>query len=84
MNENDNWEDLIDRHLRGEVDDAKKERLAELLDSLMIQHHQVVPNIAGVPAGHHPLSHHGHDPAKIAQLKVRESGILSTSSDLLS
>jgi hypothetical protein len=36
MNENDNWEDLIDRHLRGEVDDAKKERLAELLDSLMI------------------------------------------------
>jgi hypothetical protein len=61
MNENDNWEDLIDRHLSGEVDNAKKERFAELLDSLMIQHHQVVPNIAGVPAGHHPLSHHGQD-----------------------
>ena len=51
--------------------------------SLMIQDHQVVPNIAGVQAGHHPLSHHGQDPDKIAQLKIIESGILSTFSDLL-
>jgi hypothetical protein len=42
-----------------------------------------VPNIAGVQAGHHPLSHHGRDPAKIAQLKIIESGILSTFSDFL-
>lgn len=52
--------------------------------SLMIQDHSAVPNIAGVKAGHHPLSHHGQDPAKIAQLKIIESGILSTFSNLLS
>ena len=51
--------------------------------SLMIQDHQTVPNIAGVQAGHHPLTHHGQDPAKIAQLKIIESGILSTFSDFL-
>ena len=51
--------------------------------SLMIQDHHTVPNIAGVQAGHHPLSHHGQDPAKIAQLKIIESGILSTFSDFL-
>ena len=51
--------------------------------SLMIQDHHAVPNIAGVQAGHHPLSHHGQDPAKIAQLKIIESGILSTFSDFL-
>ena len=51
--------------------------------SLMIQDHQVVPNIAGVQGEHHPLSHHGRDPGKISQLKVIESGILSTFSELL-
>ena len=51
--------------------------------TLMIQDHHVVPNITGVQAGHHPLSHHGQDPAKIAQLKIIESGILSTFSDFL-
>ena len=33
MNEENSWEELIDRHLRGELDEAEKERLAELLDS---------------------------------------------------
>jgi len=51
--------------------------------SLMIQDHGAVPNIAGVQGEHHPLSHHGQDPAKIAQLKIIESGILSTFSDFL-
>ena len=51
--------------------------------SLMIQDHGAVPNIAGVQGAHHPLSHHGQDPAKIAQLKIIESGILSTFSDFL-
>ena len=27
------WEELIDRHLRGELTDSEMERLAELLDS---------------------------------------------------
>ena len=33
MNEKNDWEELIHRHLRGELDEAEKERLAELLDS---------------------------------------------------
>ena len=33
MNDKSNWEELFDRHLRGELDEAEKERLAELLDS---------------------------------------------------
>ncbi|MBP85196.1 MAG: hypothetical protein CMJ64_00505 [Planctomycetaceae bacterium] len=33
MNEENNWEELIERHLRGELDEAEKERLAELFDS---------------------------------------------------
>lgn len=33
MNDHRNWEELIDRHLRDELDEAEKERLAELLDS---------------------------------------------------
>jgi hypothetical protein len=51
--------------------------------SLMIQADHGVPNIAGVQSGHHPLSHHGQDPARIVQLKIIESGILSTFSDFL-
>ena len=33
MSEENSWEELIDRHLHGELDEAEKERLAELLDS---------------------------------------------------
>jgi len=33
MNQKNDWDELIDRHLRGELDEAEKERLAELLDS---------------------------------------------------
>ena len=51
--------------------------------SLMIQADHGVPNIAGVRGEHHPLSHHGQDPDKIAQLKIIESGILNVFSDLL-
>ncbi len=32
MNDKNEWEELIDRHLRGELDDSEKERLAEMLD----------------------------------------------------
>lgn len=51
--------------------------------SLMIQADHGVPNIPGVHGEHHPLSHHGQDPARIAQLKIIESGILSTFSEFL-
>ena len=33
MNEHPDWEELTDRHLRGELDESEKERLAERLDS---------------------------------------------------
>ncbi len=31
--EDDEWENLVERHMRGELDETEKERLAELLDS---------------------------------------------------
>jgi hypothetical protein len=37
-----------------------------------------VPPIPGVSQGHHDLSHHGQDPAKIAQLKTLELAKLNT------
>ena len=42
-----------------------------------------VPPIRGVSQGHHDLSHHGQDPAKIAQLKVLELEKLKTLRDFL-
>jgi len=42
-----------------------------------------VPPIAGVSQGHHDLSHHGRDPAKIAQLKTLEIEKLKTLRDFL-
>src|SRR5262249_27198189 len=42
-----------------------------------------VPPIPGVTMAHHDLSHHGQDPAKIAQLKTVETEKLEVLSDLL-
>src|SRR6187399_813623 len=42
-----------------------------------------VPPIQGVSQGHHDLSHHGQDPAKIAQLKVLEIEKLKSLRDFL-
>lgn len=44
--------------------------------SMVIQDHLVVPQINGVTAEHHNLSHHGRDPNKIRQLKLIEKQIL--------
>lgn len=33
MKDKNDWEELIDRHLRGELEESEKERLAELLDT---------------------------------------------------
>ena len=52
--------------------------------TLMIQDHGVVPNIAGIQAEHHNLSHHGQDPQKIRQLKIIEKAILNCFADFLS
>jgi len=37
----------------------------------------------GVPDGHHDLSHHGQDPAKLAQLKTLEIEKMKTLAELL-
>lgn len=51
--------------------------------SLMIQDHGVVPQVAGVMADQHNLSHHGQDEAKIAQLKKIETEIVGSFGGLL-
>jgi hypothetical protein len=42
-----------------------------------------VPPIPGVSLGHHDLSHHGQDPAKIAQLRTVELEKMKTVQELL-
>lgn len=51
--------------------------------TVMIQDHLTVPNIQGVTAEHHNLSHHGQDPQKIKQLKIIETEILKCFNGLL-
>jgi hypothetical protein len=51
--------------------------------TVMIQDHMVVPNIGGISAEHHNLSHHGQDPNKISQLKIIETELLKCFSELL-
>ncbi|MSR58516.1 MAG: DUF1552 domain-containing protein [Planctomycetaceae bacterium] len=43
----------------------------------------LVPPIAGVSLGHHDLSHHGQDPAKIGQLKTVETEKMKTLHEFL-
>lgn len=57
------WFDLI--HLALQTDSTR-------LVTLQLLGTSNVPPIQGVSQGHHDLSHHGQDPAKIAQLKILE------------
>jgi hypothetical protein len=68
------WFDLI--HLALQTDSTRLITL-ELLGT------SNVPPIPGVNQGHHDLSHHGQDPAKIAQLKILEIEKLKTLRDFL-
>lgn len=45
MNDKSEWEELVDRHLRGELSEADKERLAELLDSDATARHEFVKHV---------------------------------------
>ena len=45
MNEKNDWEELIDRHLRGELVEAEKEQLAELLDSAAAARREFVEHV---------------------------------------
>ncbi|MFM1561298.1 MAG: DUF1552 domain-containing protein, partial [Roseibacillus sp.] len=51
--------------------------------SIVIQDHLVVPQVDGVTSEHHNLSHHGKDPAKIAQLKKIERELVSCFNEFL-
>jgi len=53
------------------------------LITLMLLGTSLVPPIAGVSLGHHDLSHHGQDPAKIEQLKAVELEKMKTVCELL-
>ena len=57
------WFDLI--HLALQTDSSR-------LITLQLLGTSSVPPIPGVSQGHHDLSHHGQEPAKIAQLRVLE------------
>ena len=47
MNDKNDWEELIDRHLRGELEESEKERLAELLDSNAAARQEFVEQVQG-------------------------------------
>ena len=52
--------------------------------SVMVQdHHNVVPQVEGVSAEHHNLSHHGKDEARIEQLRRIESELVKCFGSLL-
>ncbi len=51
--------------------------------TILLQGANSVPPVKGVTMDHHNLSHHGKDPAKIAQLRVIEEAEISVLRDLL-
>lgn len=68
------WFDLM--HLAIQTDSSR-------LFTLQLLGTSGVPPIQGVNQGHHDLSHHGKDPAKIAQLKALELAKMKTLHDFL-
>lgn len=53
------------------------------LITIMLGGASLVPPIQGVTMAHHDLSHHGQDPAKLAQLKIVETEEMKTFRGLL-
>jgi hypothetical protein len=53
------------------------------LITIMLAGTTFVPPIPGVTLGHHDLSHHGKDPAKLEQLQIVEVETMKTLRDLL-
>lgn len=63
-------------HLALETDSTR-------LITIMLAGSTYAPPIPGVSLGHHDLSHHGKDPAKLAQLKIVEIETMRTVRELL-
>jgi uncharacterized protein DUF1552 len=74
IGKNQLWFDLI--HLALQTDSTR-------LVTLQLLGTSSVPPIQGVSQGHHDLSHHGQDPAKIAQLKILEIEKMKSLRDFL-
>ncbi|MGP0070302.1 MAG: DUF1552 domain-containing protein [Isosphaeraceae bacterium] len=53
------------------------------LITILLQGGNSIPPVKGVTIDHHNLSHHGRDPAKIAQLRLIEEAEISVLRDLL-
>jgi hypothetical protein len=68
------WFELI--HLALQTDSSR-------LITLQLLGTSGVPPIPGVSQGHHDLTHHGQDPAKIAQLKILELEKMAVLRDFL-
>ena len=68
------WFDMI--HLALQTDSTR-------LVTLQLLGTSSVPPIVGVNQGHHDLSHHGQEPAKIAQLRILEIEKMKTLSTFL-
>jgi hypothetical protein len=68
------WFDLI--HLALQTDSSR-------LITLQLLGTSGVPPIPGVSQGHHDLTHHGQDPAKITQLKILELEKMATLREFL-
>ncbi len=66
------WFDMV--HLALQTDSTR-------LVTLQLLGTSAVPPIPGVSQGHHDLSHHGQDPAKIAQLTALETAKMNTLRD---
>ncbi len=68
------WFDLM--HLAIQTDSSR-------LITLQLLGTSNIPPIAGVSQGHHDLSHHGQDPAKLAQLRTLEIAKMKTLAEFL-
>jgi hypothetical protein len=68
------WFDVI--HLAFQTDSTR-------LITLMLSGSSSAPPIPGVSLGHHDLSHHGQDPAKLGQLKIVETETMKALRDFL-
>ena len=77
MNDKNNWEELIDRHLRGELDEAEKEQLAELLDSDAAARQEFVEHVQWDTEMSEALRERSHSFRDLDNLAAEQSALKS-------
>ena len=75
MNDNSDWEELIDRHLRGELDEHEKERLAEWLDSDAAARQEFVERVQWDTELSEVLREGEHSPSDMDSLIAQQSSL---------